>query len=141
MADTKSFLGTGWKFPPTFDKYSASVQMVKAEEDIKESLFIILSTQQGERVMLSEFGCDIHQLVFEIVDATLITIIKDRIERAILLFEPRINVENIDVWQDNQELGLLHIDIQYTIRQTNTRSSMVYPFYLIEGTNVRFYSE
>ena len=139
MAEEKSFLGTGWAFPPRFNK-NGSVEQVSAEADIQESLYILLSTNPGERVMQPSYGCGLKSQVFEEIDESAVTVIIDLIKRAILFFEPRIQVEHIDVDTENEEdrlSGLVRINIIYTIRSTNNRQNMVYPFYFTEGTNVR----
>lgn len=138
MKHRKTFLGIGWKFPPTFNKATKSVEMVSEDQDIRESLLILLSTRPGERIMLPEYGCDTQALVFDAVDATNISIMKRMIERAVLYFEPRITLDQIDVHIVDQINGLLNIHLNYTIRKTNTRSNMVYPYYIIEGTDVRY---
>lgn len=129
----EGFLGKGWAFPPAFSRAEQTVAMVTAEEDIRESLQILLATIPGERVMLPDYGCLIHQHVFDVMGETLFTEIKALIEYAILHYEPRINLENISYSQDQYE-GRLLIDLEYTIIQTNTRSNLVFPFYLKEGT-------
>ena len=121
MKHKKTFLGIGWKFPPTFDKTSGSIMLVSEEEDIRESLFILLSTKPGERTMLPEYGCDLNKMIFESIDSSLITEMKGMIENAILYFEPRIILNEIDISQDKTNDGLLLIDVQYTIRKTNKR--------------------
>ena len=130
-----SFLGTGWSFPPEFDRREGLV-LVADEKDIRESLYILLSTRPGERVMAPDFGCGMHAQVFEIVSESTISLVKDMIARAILFFEPRITLDRIVM--DDREIndGLLQIRLDYTIRTTNTRHNMVYPFYFREGTNV-----
>ncbi len=137
MKHRKTFLGVGWKFPPTFNKTTKSVEMVSEDQDIQESLRILLSTRPGERLMLPEYGCDTNALVFESIDANSISYMKNKIERAILYFEPRITLDQIDIRFDNQTDGLLLINIDYTIRKTNTRSNMVYPYYILEGTEIK----
>ncbi len=128
-----SFLGKGWKFPPTFHIGNhIGTEMVANEADIQESLQILLATKPNERVMLPEFGCGIHLFTFEPIDATQKQRIKDAVERAILFFEHRIKVENIDVEADKDEMGKLWLTLDYTIRQTNMRANMVFPFYLQE---------
>ena len=111
--------------------------MVAEEEDIRESLMILLSTRPGERIMQPAYGCGLHAMVFETVNESTVTEIRDLIERAILFYEPRINLEGVEVEMEDVYEGRLDIRIDYTIRQTNTRSNMVYPFYFIEGTHVR----
>ncbi|MGZ8218810.1 GPW/gp25 family protein [Methylomagnum sp.] len=138
MRDRKnSFLGRGWGFPPTFDAASSGVRMVEADADIRQSLGILFSTLPGERIMLPRYGCPLHALVFEGVNDTLVTQLETLLADAILYFEPRIRVDAINVSQHAHADGLLLIELDYTVIQTNTRSNMVYPFYLLEGTNVR----
>ncbi len=132
----KAFLGRGWKFPPTFDKQTGDIKMAEEEDDIRESLRILLGTRRGERVMQPEYGCDLHQLVFEDLDSTAISHLKSVITKAILFFEPRIVLEEIEIRFDSQDIGLLHIILHYTVSLTNTRTNMVYPFYLLEGTDI-----
>jgi len=139
MSIDKSFLGTGWSFPPEFNKYG-SVKKVSAEEDIHESLYILLSTNPGERIMQPTYGCGLKSQVFEEINETAVTVIVDLIKRAILFFEPRILVESIRVDSDNNEdilNGLVKINIMYIVRATNNRHNIVYPFYFTEGTNVK----
>ncbi|MCB1947899.1 GPW/gp25 family protein [Nitrosomonas sp.] len=139
MATDKSFLGTGWAFPPQFSQ-NGTVKRVTAEDDIRESLYILLSTNPGERTMQPTYGCGLKAHVFEEIDEAEITVITDLIRRAILFFEPRIIVERIDVDTENENdrlNGLIKIQITYIVRSTNNRHNIVYPFYFTEGTNVR----
>jgi len=137
MAEDTSFLGRGWSFPPSFNQIHKEVSMVTAEDDINQSLKILLGTKPGERVMNPDFGCDLLQFVFEEITESLFSHIKTVIMDAIIRFEARIEVEDIEVeHDDSSDLGILYITIHYTIRQTNTRHNMVYPFYLLEGNNI-----
>ena len=136
MDQDTSFLGTGWSFPPEFSK-RGKVVMVSAEEDIKQSLLILLSTSPGERVMQPSFGCGLKHHVYENINESTITILKDLIARAILFFEPRVKLETIIVDTSSAYEGVLHFDIVYRIIATNTRHNIVYPFYLREGSDVQ----
>jgi uncharacterized protein len=140
MTVNKSFLGTGWAFPPRFgsDARRGEVAMAEEEQDIHESLFIILSTSPGERIMQPTFGCGLKAYVFEEINESVITEMRDAIDRAILFFEPRISVNAISVDETAAIEGRLDIHIDYTVRGTNTRSNMVYPFYFLEGSNVPY---
>lgn len=129
------FLGTGWGFPPEFRKGKENIRMASGAEDIRESLFILLSTKYGERFMTPNFGCDLDSLLFESMSLGLEQRLEDEIRRSILMYETRINVEQI-VFQYETNEGIIYIDIQYTIRTTNTRTNIVFPFYLTEGTNL-----
>jgi phage baseplate assembly protein W len=142
MADTeidKAFLGVGWSFPPEFHKHADNmgVRMVAEEEDIQESLKILLYTRPGERVMQPSYGCGLHSMVFETLSESAITEIRDVIERAVLFYEPRITLESIDVNTEDMYDGRLLIRLNYIVRRTNNRSNVVYPFYYIEGSLVR----
>ncbi|MBW8686813.1 GPW/gp25 family protein [Chitinophaga rhizophila] len=131
-----SFLGTGWAFPPSFDKTGNGVLMSEAITDIEESIRIILGTIPGERLMQPTFGCNLRRLVFERADTQMITEINDLIAHALLSFEPRVDFEGTDVLLRDDIEGLINIQIHYTIIATNTRHNMVYPFYILEGTNI-----
>lgn len=136
MINEDSFLGTGWAFPPAFDKASGSVEMAQEEEDIQQSLEILLSTSIGERVMQPSYGCNLRDYQFEPASNTFTGFLIDLIERAILFFEPRIIVEDITITEpaDIQLLeGKLLISIDYTIAGTNSRFNYVYDFYLREA--------
>jgi len=101
MEEVKSFLGTGWSFPPVFNKSDHSVSMVSDVNDIEESIRIILSTTPGERIMQPEFGCDLKRLVFEKIDSTLIASLDHLIYHALLNFEPRITFLSTEVLDQN----------------------------------------
>lgn len=134
-----SFLGTGWGFPPEFNKEeegSGKVEMLSDEIDIKSSLEILLSTRLGERVMVPNYGCNLDELLFKPLNLTLKTFVKELIKNAILYYEPRIDVEKIQIDQTNELDGELLILIDYRIRVTNARNNLVFPFYKEEGTNI-----
>ena len=131
-----TFLGTGWSFPPVFNRETASVELVRNEEDIKQSLNILLSTFLGERVMQPKYGCNLEEFMFDPLNTTMIGYIKDRVETAILYFEPRIKAEKVDVTgDDSSELweGKFTIAIEYTIPGTNSRFNYVYDYYKNEA--------
>ena len=132
--ENKSFLGTGWAFPPTFKKSLQTNEMVSDEQDILQSLQILFSTQIKERVMRSEYGCDLSPLLYENITTTLKTKIKADIENAILLFEPRISLENVLFKSDDENTGIIYLEIVFKVKSTNSRKNFVYPFYLEEGT-------
>jgi len=137
MAVDKSFLGTGWAFPPEFSKAAKQVKTVSEDDDIRESLYILMSTSPGERTMQPTYGCELRSMVFESLTESTVTEIKDIIERAILFFEPRIDLNFIDIDTGEMLQGILKILVDYTVRATNSRSNMVYPFYFQEGTSIQ----
>ena len=138
MATETQFLGTGWSFPPSFNWRSKEAVLVSQVDDIEQSLHILLSTVPGERVMQPGYGCGIKRMVFETVNDSSITEIKDIISKAILFFEVRITLHEIDIdLSDFDRSGVLRLKLDYTVRTTNTRTNLVYPLYLREGTHVR----
>lgn len=134
--ENESFLGTGWSFPPTFNVKSGTVEMVQNEEDIKQSLNILLSTSLGERVMQPGYGCNLSDYLFESLSSSVIGYIKDRVRNAILYYEPRIVLEKIEVNTD-AELELIEghftIMLEYSIPGTNSRFNYVYDYYRNEA--------
>ena len=138
MANTpeKTFLGTGWNFPPSFDIRAKGVKMVSDIEDINSSLEILLSTRLGERIMLPKYGCNLDDLVFESMDTAMETFVSELIRTAILYHEARIDLESVEYIKDNQNEGILLIHIHYKVRATNSRSNFVFPFYKEEGSNI-----
>ena len=131
--NSKVYLGTGWGFPPTFNKATRSVKLVSEEEDICESLHILLSTSLGERVMQPNYGCNLTELIFEPLSPTVTSNIKELVRTAIIYNEPRIRVNRLEI-NFNQEIeGLVDIAVDYTIISTNSRFNFVYPFYSQEG--------
>lgn len=128
----KEFLGVGWKFPVNVDK-ARKARQSQYEEDVKEAIWIILSTAKGERVMRPEFGCGIHELVFAPISATTLASVENAVREALILWEPRIEVIDIDVSADDDSVGKLLVGIDYRIRTTNSQFNLVFPFYLTEG--------
>lgn len=136
MATDRSFLGTGWSFPPRFDPRTRAAVMATQEEDVAQSLRILLSTRPGERVMHPTFGCGIRRMVFEEMNDSTLTELRDTIQRAVLFFEPRITLEQVTVDVEDPREGVLRLRLEYTIRTTNTRSNLVFPLYLSEARSV-----
>jgi phage baseplate assembly protein W len=132
----QTFLGIGWSFPPTFDDQGAAVEMVAGAEDISQSLQILFSTAPGERVMQESYGCDLQSLLFEEADTSLSNRITVMITDAILFHEPRITVDQLNVSRSPADPGLLLIALFYTIKSTNSRYNMVFPYYINEATSV-----
>lgn len=131
-----SFLGTGWSFPPKFEKDTGTVALVTNEDDIRESLNILLNTSLGERVMQPKYGCDLNDYMFESLNSSVIGYIKDRVKNSILLYEPRIIAEKIDVTADGSfDLieGKFTIEVEYSIPGTNSRFNYVYNYYQNEA--------
>ncbi len=126
-------LGKGWRFPITLDTNS-SISESDFEDNIRESIKIILGTAKGERVMRPDFGCGIHNHVFGVINTTTISLIKTSVEESLRTFEPRIEVTKVTVDVKELEFGKLNINIEYRVIRTNNQFNMVYPFYLTEGS-------
>jgi len=133
----EAFLGKGWSFPPLFNPISHSVEMVEGETDIKQSLQILLSTALDERILRSDFGCNLSPMLFENITITLLTKMKGIIKDAVLKYEPRIDLSNVYFDPGDGAEGEIRIEIEYVIRATNSRQNYVYPFYLEEGTYIK----
>lgn len=131
--DTNAFLGRGWSFP--LELTEEGVRMSSYEKDIEESLLILFSTSPGERVNRYDYGCPLRRYAFEPLTTQTQVRMRNDIARAVILFEPRITLEDVSFEEQPQE-GLLLIHLTYTVVRTNNRNNMVYPFYLNEGTNV-----
>lgn len=136
MAEYHSFLGTGWAFPPEFRNGTGDVKMISDEEDIENSLNVLLSTRLGERIMVPGYGCNLEDLMFQPLNLTVKTYVADLIKTAILYFEPRIDVQKITINSTQEMEGEVLINIEYIIRSTNSRKNMVYPFYKTENSEM-----
>lgn len=133
---TASYLGKGWDFPPKFLKNQGEIKLISDIEDIESSLQIIITTRRGERVMRPKFGCDLTDQIFENLSATQMTIMKNRIKEAIIIYEPRVEVIKISLDTQNFLEGKFLIKIEYIIRATNTRRNIVFPYYITEATDI-----
>lgn len=129
----KAFLGVGWSFPPALDVTRVPA-MVAYEEDIRQSIMIIMGTEPGERIMRPDFGAGLNRFVFEPANTTTMALIQTRVRGALVDWEPRIEVIDVKVTLDPNERNLLLIETTYRVRATNTLHNLVYPFYLQEAT-------
>ena len=128
---SKEFLGVGIKFPFQTN-HSGGIALSCYEENIKESIRIILGTSKGERLMRPDFGCGIHNLVFAPINTSTEGLIIHHIREALILFEPRLELLKVDVSKDEIDIGKLLINIDYKVIRTNNIFNLVYPFYLHE---------
>jgi len=125
-----SFLGRGWGFPPQFNKPECTVRMVSEEEDICESLQILLSVRLGERLKRPNYGCNLDTLNFQAITTQFLTYVRSFVEQAVRLHEPRVALDKVIMNSDRILDGIIDIEVQYTIRATNSPNNFVYPFYL-----------
>ena len=127
----KEFLGVGWEFP--VNVVEKKINMARYEADIKQSIILILSTAKGERVMRPDFGCGIHNYVFETISMETLTNIETSIREALFQWEPRIEVLMVQTDTSQIDAGKLIINLDYRILSVNSRNNLVYDFYLKEG--------
>jgi phage baseplate assembly protein W len=130
---SKAFLGQGWKFPVGVDPTSGRIAMSVHEQDIRESIRIILATAPGERVMRPDFGCGIHDLVFAPMNRATLGLFESRVRESITKFEARIEIIDLEILTKEADKGKLEISMDCRIRDTNTQFNLVFPFYLTEG--------
>ena len=129
----KAFLGVGWSFPVRPEAVGNDVARAEYEEDIRQAIRIILETSPGERVMRPDFGSGLRSMVFEPVSYTTAALLKQRVEQALVVWEPRIDLREVTVTVNGVARNRLDIDIGYQVRATNIFYNLVYPFYLQEG--------
>jgi Bacteriophage baseplate protein W len=127
---SEEFVGSGWAFPLRTDA-TGGIALVSREQEIQESIRLILATAPGERPMRPAFGCRIHDHVFAAADATTAGLIAYEVRSALLRWEPRIEVHGVDVNPDSDERALLYVDIRYSIQRSNDPRNLVFPFYVI----------
>lgn len=133
MEEAKEFLGRGMKFPPQIDAVTGRFKASTYEEDIKEAIYLILMTAKGERVMMSDFGCDLQNFIYDIPSSTYLNLLKVEILDALAKWEPRIAETEVTI--DTNELinGRVLIKLNYLIRSNNNADNLVFPYYLEQG--------
>lgn len=126
------FLGTGWKYDDERGVCLSGQQIaeVSDDENIRQSIWLILSTAPGERVMRPGFGCGIHNLVFATPTPRTMGDVIREVKNALIRWEPRVDVLGVDARVDPQDVTQLVIEIDVQVRATNSRFNLVYPFYL-----------
>jgi uncharacterized protein len=137
---TKDFLGVGWSFPvqpppPLPPPDSDAIQLAHHEDSVRQSVWLILNTSPGERIMRPTFGCALYESVFSVAGEQTAGAIADAIRRALNAWEPRLDLLDVNVTSDGQPVGTLLIQLSYVVRATNNVFNLVYPFYLdqVEG--------
>lgn len=126
------FLGQGFTFPFLPDN-QGRLRTASGEHLIRQSIWLILATAPGERLMRPDFGCGIHDLVFESNTAALRGMLQTRVREALVRWEPRIDVLDVQVTTDDEERNRLLISVDYRIRSNNAFFNLVYPFFINEG--------
>jgi uncharacterized protein len=132
MTRERDFLGTGWSFPIRVNP-RGGLSFSSAEQDIEEAIWIVLGTAPGERQMLPEFGCGIHDYVFAPLNGATIGSIAHQVREALTTWEPRIELLDVRVESAPGEPNKLLIRVDYRVRANNAMHNLVYPFYIREG--------
>lgn len=127
---TNDIIGSGWTFPPGVDA-QGGIALTNDRSEIDQAIMIILTTSPGQRVMRPTFGCRLQELVFMPNNSQTAAQARRLVEEALGMWEPRIRVVTVDVGPDPNEASRLLIEIQYEVKSTHDRRSLVYPFYLI----------
>lgn len=124
------FLGSGWSFPVRLDERGTVRMTADGAEAVRQSIWMILGTAPGERMMRPDFGCDLHDLVFGVPDAGTANAVCSAVREALTRWEPRIDVLDVYAPPDPTDPNRLLIEINYQVRSSNSRFNLVYPFYL-----------
>ena len=131
--DSRSFLGRGWKFPITINQKTGRFELSEYEDDIAESIAIIVQTRRGERTMMPDFGCDIQNVVFGLTDHGTLSEMEKVVQEALIRWEPRITGITVEAKPTQEDNDRVDIHIRYIVRSTNNAYNIVYPFYFNEG--------
>ncbi|RSS67421.1 GPW/gp25 family protein [Streptomyces sp. WAC06614] len=127
---TADFVGAGWAFPVRTDA-QGRIALARGRHEIEQAMYLILATYPGERPMRPHFGCRLRDFVFGDTAGRTRTEMANAVREALLVWEPRIDVESVDVTNEPDRPSLLYIDVQYTVKITNDRRNLVFPFYVI----------
>lgn len=130
MSDPSDFIGRGLSFPLRVDQ-SGSIAMTSGSTDIDSSLLVVITTAPGERLMRPEFGCRIWELVFEPINANTLGLMSEAVREAVARWEPRVTLDGITIEPEPGSIGAVLIELDYTVKATNDRRNLVYPFYVI----------
>lgn len=114
--DQDGGFGVGWAFPPSFDYHSGSVELASGNQDIRESLMILMRTRVGERIEEREYGCDLMPLAFQQLDLNLKTFMVNNIKQSIATYEPRVDVVKVELTEANDGQGSIDIRVLYKVK-------------------------
>lgn len=128
--DPSDFIGRGISFPMRVDD-AGSIATNQGVGDVDSSIRMVLTTAPGERLMRPDFGCKIWELLFEPINANTLGLMGEAVREAISRWEPRIELDDVRIDSDNRDNGEVQIHVLYTVRTTNDKRNLVYPFYVI----------
>ena len=132
MINEVDFLGRGFSFPPKIDKVTGRFVMASGDNDVKQSIYIILTTKKNEYAMLPEFGSDLFNYVFGLPDPANISLARESIIEALTIWEPRIEGVDVSIDMGGLKDGKVIFDINYFVRSTNAPANLVFPYYLYD---------
>ena len=125
MDERTDFLGRGWRFPPDVDPRQGTAAMIEGEPDVEEAVRIILETAKGERVMLPTYGCELNRLMFQPNDDTTAGLAIHYVRKALLRWEPRVEILKLDAGRSAEDPGRLDIALHYRVRPTSSEQQLV----------------
>lgn len=131
MEDGNNFLGIGWKFPPSFNNHSSTVEMISGLNDIRESLIILMRTRVGERIVEQQYGCDLTPLAFQQLDLNLETFMVNNIKQTIAEHEPRVEVLDVQLTTPNDGEGAIDINVSYKVKKLDIEEVIQYSYHPI----------
>jgi phage baseplate assembly protein W len=129
-----AFLGRGWKFPIQVDDTTGRIMTSEFEEDIAESIRIIIGTSKGERVMRPSFGSGIQSFLFGLTDSTTMSLLESNVKESIVDWEARVRDVEVNAVLDKNQPGKLLVTVHYIVRSTNNQHNLVFPYYIHEGS-------
>lgn len=132
LTNNGDFLGNGWAFPVS--GISARIAMVADEDNIRQAIYLILSTSFGERLMMPEFGCGLYRLLFSPGNTTTLRMAEAEVTQSLRQWEPRITVDNVSAVMSTDQPTQMLISVDYTIKSRNSQQNLVYPFFLETST-------
>jgi phage baseplate assembly protein W len=127
---THDFVGAGWAFPLAVDS-RGGIALARRDQELEQAMRLILATYPGERPMRPEFGSRLRDYVFRSATVDTAAELANEVQNALLRWEPRVVCEAVNVTIDPEERNRLYIDVYYTVKGTNDRRNLVFPFYTI----------
>ncbi len=129
------FRGTGWRFP-ILPQAGGSLGYVSFDDNVAQSVKLLLRTAAGERLMRPEFGTTVPSMVFEADSQQHLFQLEQALADALRRWEPRVEVDRVQAVPDPAQEGVVRVTVAYRVLRTNTVRNLVFPFYLLGGPAV-----
>jgi phage baseplate assembly protein W len=107
---------------------------VSGTEAVRQSLLMLISTRPGERVMRPDYGCPLHRLMFQPVDATAAGLAIHYVEQAVRRWEPRVEIIDVDAGPGPDEPTELVVRLSYRVRATRVPDTFEFAIDLAGAT-------